>query len=105
MLFRSLVQDWLRDQKKYGGWDVARLKSWLLLEDEQAGLADDDDFNPPDFVEIPTFANRLNIAAGRGVQQRLAPVAIPPTVPVNPKTGTSEKRRCGRECFCTLNLR
>lgn len=83
----AIVQDWLRDQKKYGGWDVARLKSWLLLEDEQAGLEDDDDVDPPEFVEIPTFANRLAIAAGHGVRQRIAPDAIAATVPADPKTG------------------
>lgn len=83
----AIVQDWLRDQKKYGGWDVARLKSWLLLEDQQAGLEDDDDVDLPDFVEVPTFANRLTIAAGLAVQQRLAPDAIPATVPADPKTG------------------
>lgn len=83
----AIVQDWLRDQKKYGGWDVARLKSWLLLEDEQAGLEDDDDVAAPDFVEIPTFASRLAIAAGNNVQQRLTPDAIPATVTGDPKTG------------------
>jgi hypothetical protein len=49
----AIVQDWLRDQRKYGGWDVTRLRSWLLLEDERGDLQEGDDVTPPDFVEIP----------------------------------------------------
>ena len=83
----AIVQDWLRDQKKYGGWNVANLKSWLLLEDDQAGVEDADDVESPELVEIPTFTNRLNIAAGRSVRQRLVPDAIAPTIPSSPETG------------------
>src|SRR5690606_5587559 len=49
----AIVQDWLRDQKRYGGWNITRLKSWLLLDDEAADLRDDDDVAAPEFVEIP----------------------------------------------------
>lgn len=83
----AIVQDWLRDQKKYGGWDITRLKSWLLLDDETADLEDDDDVGAPEFVEIPTFANRLAIAAGRSVRQRLTADAIASSVPTDPETG------------------
>lgn len=83
----AIVQDWLRDQRKYGGWDITRLKSWLLLEDEQGGLREEDDVTPPDFVEMPAFATRLAAAAGRDLHQPLTPGAIAGLVPAMPKTG------------------
>ncbi len=83
----AIVQDWLQEQKEYGGRDVARLKSWLLLDDQAADVEGDDDVAPPEFVEIPTFANRLSIAAGPAIRQRLEADAIAPGVPANPETG------------------
>lgn len=83
----AIVQDWLRDQKRYGGWEVARLKSWLLLEDEHADLEESDDVGSPEFVEIPAFARRLSIAAGPNARQRIAPDTIAAAITLASRTG------------------
>lgn len=83
----AIVQDWIRDQRTYGGWTSTRLRSWLLLEDEDGDVRDEDDFAPMDFVVIPAFAGRLAAAVGRDVRQALDPSAIASQVPAKPKTG------------------
>ena len=83
----TIVRDWLRDQVKYGGWNASRLLSWLLIEDETAGLQTEDDAEAPEFLEIPTFAARLESAAGKAGQQRLVPGAVASRVPCKGATG------------------
>ena len=60
-----IVQDWLRGQVTYDGWHASRLLSWLLIEDEGADLRLEDDNQSRDFLDIPTFADRLAMAAGK----------------------------------------
>lgn len=82
-----LNPDWLRDQKRFGGWDPARLRSWLLFEDETADVREEDDAVSPTFVDIPAFAARLNAAVGSQVQTSLDPVSTDSSVPGAPVTG------------------
>jgi very-short-patch-repair endonuclease len=83
----AIVEDWIRGQQKYGGWDAARLRSWLLLDDETSDLQDDDEMAAADFVEVPQLASRLSAAVGKDAHQKIDPVAVVESVPVNPKTG------------------
>ncbi len=83
----TIVRDWLRGQVKYGGWTASRLLSWLLIEDETAGLQAEDEAEAPEFLEIPTLAARLESAAGKSVQQRLVPSAVAGRVPRKCATG------------------
>ena len=83
----TIVRDWLRDQVKYGGWNASRLLSWLLIEDETAGLSTEDEADAPDFIEIPTFAARLESAAGKARHQRFLPDAVASRVPRRGLTG------------------
>ena len=83
----TIVRDWLRDQVKYGGWDVSRLLSWLLIEDEAGGLETEDEAEAPDFLEIPAFAARLESAAGKALHQKFAPDAVASRVPRRSTTG------------------
>lgn len=83
----TIVRDWLRDQVKYSRWNASRLLSWLLIEDETAGLDTEDEAESPDFLEIPTFAARLESAAGKGLHQRLLPDAVAGRVPRDGATG------------------
>jgi len=76
-----IVRDWLRDQVRYSGWNASRLLSWLLIEDETAGLDTEDEAESPEFLEIPTFAARLESAAGKRLHQRLLPDAVASRVP------------------------
>ena len=69
----TIVRDWLRDQVKYSRWNASRLLSWLLIEDETAGLDTEDEAESPDFLEILTFAARLESAAGKGRRRTLRP--------------------------------
>ena len=82
-----IVRDWLRDQVKYGGWKASRLLSWLLMEDETADLDTEDEAESPDFLEIPTFAARLESAVGKGLHQRFLPDAVAGRVPRGGSTG------------------
>ena len=82
-----IVRDWLRDQAKYGGWNASRLLSWLLIEDETADLDTEDEADAPDFLEIPTFAARLESAAGKAQHQRFLPDAVASRVPRGGATG------------------
>ena len=83
----TIVRDWLRDQVKYNGWNASRLLSWLLIEDETAGLQTEDEAEAPEFLEIPTFAARLESAIGKSGQQRLVPGAVASRVPRKSETG------------------
>ena len=83
----TIVRDWLRDQVKYSGWNASRLLSWLLIEDETAGIQTEDDTEVLDFLEIPTFAARLESAAGKAGHQRLVPGAVASRVPRMSTTG------------------
>ena len=76
-----IVQDWLRGQVTYDGWNSSRLLSWLLIEDEAADLRPEDDNQSRDFLDIPTFAGRLSTAAGTAERQLLAPEAIVDRIP------------------------
>ena len=76
-----IVQDWLRGQVTYDGWNASRLLSWLLIEDETADLWPEDDNQSPDFLDIPTFAERLATAAGTAERQLLAPEAVVDHIP------------------------
>ncbi len=77
----TIVRDWMRDQVNYGGWNASRLLSWLLIEDETAGLQTEDDAEAPEFLEIPIFAARMESVAGKAGQQRLVPSAVASRVP------------------------
>lgn len=83
----TIVRDWLRDQVKYGGWKASRLLSWLLIEDETAGLQTEDEADAPEFLEIPTFTARLESAVGKAIHQSLVPGAIASRVPRKGLTG------------------
>ncbi len=83
----TIVRDWLRDQTRYGGWRASRLLSWLLIEDETAGLDTEDEADAPDFLEIPTFAARLESAAGKAQHERFLPDAVASRVPRRCATG------------------
>ena len=83
----TIVREWLRDQVKYNGWKASRLLSWLLIEDETAGLDAEDEAEAPDFQEIPTFAARLESAAGKALHQSLLPDAVAGRVPRRGATG------------------
>lgn len=83
----TIVRDWLRDQVKYDGWKPARMLSWLLIEDEDAGLSVDDEADAPEFLEIPSFAARLESAAGRALRQTLTPSAVAGRMPRDGATG------------------
>lgn len=83
----TIVREWLRDQVKYSRWNASRLLSWLLIEDETAGLDTEDEAESPDFLEIPTFAARVESAAGKGLHQRLLPDAVAGRVPRDGATG------------------
>ena len=61
--------------------------SWLLIEDETAGLDTEDEADAPDFLEIPTFAARLESAAGKAQHQRFLPAAVASRVPRRCATG------------------
>ena len=76
-----IVQDWLRGQVTYDGWNASRLLSWLLIEDETADLRPEDDNQSRDFLDIPTFADRLATAAGMAERQLLAPEAVVDRIP------------------------
>lgn len=87
VLLPAIVQEWIRDQQTYGGWVSTRLRSWLLLQDEDGDVRDEDDFAPVGFVEVPEFASRLAAAVARDVRQAIEPAMIAREVPARPKTG------------------
>ena len=82
-----IVRDWLRGQVTYGGWKASRLLSWLLIEDETADLQPEDDNQSRDFLDVPTFAERLATAAGTAERQLLAPESIVDHIPRNGAIG------------------
>lgn len=83
----AIVRDWIGDERKYGGWDATRLRSWLLLEDERGDLRQEDDIAAAEFVEIPSFASRLTAAIGKDAREHLDPGGIAGRVPASPKSG------------------
>jgi very-short-patch-repair endonuclease len=83
----TLNPDWLTEQKRHGGWDVGRLRSWLLLEDESNPAPEEEDIDTAAFVDFPVLAGRLDAAVARSIRTRLDPACIDASVPAAPETG------------------
>lgn len=83
----AINREWLKNQRRYTGWDPARLRSWLLFEDEQAEVRDEDDIETPELVEVPAFTDRLDAALRTAVKGSLDPTVINGSIPATPPTG------------------
>lgn len=83
----TLNRGWLRDQKQYARWDPSRLRSFLLFEDEDTGIAEEDDLGSPVFLEVPALASRVDAALKTSVRGALDPAAVVASISDPPETG------------------
>ncbi|WP_109793984.1 AAA domain-containing protein [Minwuia thermotolerans] len=83
----NLNYEWLRDQGRFAKWDPARLRGYLLYEDPDLDLGEEDEAPQAAFLEAPAFAARLESALNKAARAPMDPGAIQRVIPIKPETG------------------
>lgn len=83
----NLNYEWLRDQRRFAQWDPARLRSYLLFEETDLDLNEEDEAPVAGFLEAPAFSARLEAALNKTVRGVMDPGALQRSIPVKPETG------------------
>lgn len=83
----NLNYEWLRDQRRFSQWDPARLRSYLLYEEADFDLAEEDEAADPEFLEAPAFAARIESALNKTVRSAMEPGALQRFISAKPETG------------------
>jgi|GEM_PF-923439 len=83
----NLNFDWLKNQARFERWDASRLRSYLLYEEADLDLSEDDDAQTPDFLEVPAFAARLESALNKTVRGTIDPGMVQRYISKEPETG------------------
>ncbi len=83
----NLNYEWLRDQRRFSRWDPARLRSYLLYEEADLDLAEEDEASAPGFLEVTAFAARIESAINKAVRGAMDPGTVQRFIPAKPDTG------------------